>query len=108
MSNILNEKDHQQEVEELTYSDMYASLLLNGEITFTILAEDVEKVKVGIKNCKARQAKKDKDEGLVPDTGILEFESKENKEIEGVVDLTITYSKRHAIRVFKTTIPEQF
>lgn len=93
--------------EELTYQDMYATIILSEEITFVIPSEDIERTKTGIKNCKARQTSKDKADGLPVDNRELLFTNKESTEYPGATELTISF-KKSGIRVFATKVPEKF
>lgn len=94
---------------ELSYAEIYSAAAINGEVVITIAPEDVEKVKTGLKNFKAKQAVKMKEDGLVPDPSILTFiqrEAAEESMREHFVDLSIQLTRRSTIRVAKIRIPD--
>ena len=57
MSSLEDEmpEQNQPSAEELSYAEIYASAALNGEVVLTIPPEEVERVKIGLKNFKAKQ-----------------------------------------------------
>ncbi len=80
--------------EELTFSELYSSVLLNGVVVITIPKAEVERVKTGLKNVKAKQAIKMKEDGLIPDPSVFTFLEREaldeeGKTIENFCDLSI-------------------
>ena len=97
-------EDFEDEGEELSFSELLASATLNGEIIITIPQEEVVRVKTGLKNTKAKQSQKFKDEGLVPDPSVFTFQETPADE-EGYVDLTIILSRKSTVVVKKMTIP---
>lgn len=92
--------------EEMSYAELYASVQLNNEIVITIPIEEEERTKVGIKNVKAKQAAKFKEDGLPVDPSVLSFSSSMSKEFENAVDLTITLTRKAVVPVFKLRIPD--
>ena len=98
--------DSQEEEQELSYAELYASATLNGEIIITIPAEEEERVKNGIKNFKSKQATKQKEEGITPDSSTLVFASVASKEYAGCIDMSIQVKTKGTIRVKAMRIPE--
>lgn len=94
-----------EEIEEMTYSELLATAMMNDEIVITIANEDVERVKIGIKNVKAKQAAKLKEEGLVPDPSILNFFVTPIENSEDV-ELKIVLSRKSVVRVKHIHIPD--
>lgn len=94
------------EEEELSYAELLASAILNGEIIITILLEEEEKVKNGIKNYKSKQATKAKSEGAPVDNSKLVFASVPSTDFPGCVDLTIQSQNRGTVRVKRLVVPE--
>ena len=95
--------------EELTFSELYASVMLNGEVVITIPPEEVERVKTGLKNLKAKQAAKMKEEGLVPDPSVFTFIERESTDEEfkdSFIDLSIQLTRRSVIKIAKMRIPD--
>lgn len=93
------------EREELTFAELLATVTLNEEVIITIPEEEVERVKTGIKNIKAKQAAKMKEEGILPPQDTLSFSTTERNE-EGDVDLKIILNKKSTIAVKKIVIPD--
>lgn len=98
--------------EELTFSELYSSTLLNGEIVITIPKEEIERVKTGLKNVKAKQALKMKEDGLIPDNSVFNFiervaKDEDGNEIEGFCDLSIELSRRSVVKIKRFRIPDQ-
>lgn len=91
--------------EELTYSELYASVQLNDEIVVTIPLAEEERTKIGIKNVKAKQALKFKEDGLPIDPSVLSFSTSKSVEFVDAVELTITLAKKAVVPVFKIRIP---
>jgi hypothetical protein len=102
------EKITESRNEELTFSELYASVMLNGEIVITIPQEEVERVKTGLKNLKAKQAAKMKEDGLIPDPSVFTFIERptEDEEFEGYIDLSIQLSRRSVVKIAKMRIPD--
>jgi hypothetical protein len=94
------------EEQELSYGELLAATILNGEIIITIPAEDEERVKNGIKNFKSKQATKAKEEGLAVDSSTLIFTSVASKEFAGCIDLSIQAKTKGTIKVKAMRIPE--
>lgn len=95
----------EEEEEELSFSELLASATLNGEIIITIPKEETTRVKTGLKNTKAKQAQKFKDDGLVPDPSVFTFYEKDSEDMEGYVELTIILSRKSTVKVAKMVIP---
>lgn len=94
------------EEQELSYAELYASACLNGEIIITIPAEEEERVKNGIKNFKSKQATKQKEEGIQPDTSVLIFTVVASKEYAGCIDMSIQVKTKGTIKIKAMRIPE--
>ena len=97
------------EAEELSFMEIYSSVMLNNEIIITIPTEEVERVKTGLKNLKAKQATKMKEEGLVPDPSVFTFIEKpcEEEEFQSThVDLSIQLSRKSVVKVARIKIPD--
>jgi len=95
--------------DELSFSEIFAAVTLNGEVVITIPPEEIERVKTGLKNLKAKQAAKFKEDGLIPDPSVLTFVERPStdKEYEGYVDLSVQLSRRSVVKVAKMRIPDQ-
>lgn len=93
--------------EELSFQEIYAAAALNGEIIIVIHKDEVERVKTGLKNFKAKQAAKMKAEGLVPDTSIFTFVARDRKDDPDFVDLSIALSRKSTVVVKEIKIPDQ-
>lgn len=108
LSEFLNNSEATDGVEdeEWSYTEIYSSVQLNNEIVITIPVEEEERTKVGIKNVKAKQAAKFKEDGLPIDPSVLSFSSTKSKEFENAVDLTITLTRKAVVPVLKVRIPE--
>ena len=102
---ITDEEYEDSGEEELSFSELLASATLNGEIVITIPKEEVIRVKTGLKNAKAKQANKFKEEGLIPDPSTFTFYEKDSEDVEGYTDLTIILSRKSTVKVAKITIP---
>ncbi len=98
----IDEADEQ----ELSYGEILASAMLNGEIVITIPVEDEERVKGGIKGYKNKQATKAKEAGQPVDSSSLLFSSIPSKDFQGCVDLSIQYKVRGTVRIKNLRIPE--
>lgn len=97
------------EAEELSFMEIYSSVMLNNEIIITIPIEEVERVKTGLKNLKAKQATRMKEEGLVPDPSVFTFIEKpcEEEEFQSThVDLSIQLSRKSVVKVARIKIPD--
>jgi hypothetical protein len=107
---ILDDNFSLSEEEELSFSEIYAAVALNGEIIITIPKEEEERVKVGLKNFKAKQAAKLKAEGLVPDPSIFTFITRQpvDPDLEGdFIDLSIQLTRKSTVKIAKLRIPDQ-
>ena len=94
------------ETEQLTYAEIFSNLLLNSEFHIIIAAENEKDVKVGLKNIKARQASKLKEDGLPPSPEVLAFSSRPHPTIPGAVSLKITLKPVASVEVFGTYVPD--
>ena len=92
--------------QEITYSEILATAMLNSEVIITVITDEVEKIKVGLKNVKAKQIAKLKEDGLVPPSETLEFQEAPSLEGEEFTDLRIILRTRNAIKIKKLTIPD--
>lgn len=93
--------------EEVTFSELLANVMLNDEIIITIAPEDVERVKTGIKNTKAKQTAKMKEDGLPTNTGeMLSFTSTPSVKHKDMVDLKIILSRKSTVKIKALTIPD--
>ena len=95
----------EEELERMTFAEILATVALNDEIVITIAAEDVERVKTGLKNVKAKQAAKMKEEGLTPDSSTLSFVTSEPNE-DGDVDLKILLNHKSTVLIKKIVVPD--
>jgi len=102
----LTAQDSQEESNELSFAEIYSSVLLSGEIIITIPAELESKVKQGLKNFKAKQATKNKEQGLPIDNNVLSFNAKPS-DISNAVDLSISLLSRNLIPILRIKIPDQ-
>jgi hypothetical protein len=97
------------EEEEVSFSEIYASAALNGEVVITIPPEELERVKTGLKNFKAKQAQKMKAEGLMPDPSVFIFTERECLDADfrdNFIDLSIQLARKSTVKVAKIRIPE--
>jgi len=92
--------------EELSYAELLASAVLNGEIVITIPLEQEERVKNGLKNYKSKQATKQKEEGIPVDSSTLIFTTIPSKEFAGCIDMSIQSKTRGTVRVKAWRIPD--
>lgn len=106
INNMIDAMEAGEDLEEMSYAEIYASVQLNNEIVITVPVEEEERVKIGIKNVKAKQALKFKEDGLPVDPSVLSFTTTKSKEYENAVDLTITLTRKAMVPVFKIRIPE--
>lgn len=95
-----------EEGEELSYAELLASAVLNGEIIITIPLEQEERVKNGLKNYKSKQATKQKEEGIPVDSSVLIFDTRPSKDFAGCIDMSIQNKTRGTIRVKAWRIPD--
>lgn len=91
---------------EVTFSELLANVLLNDEIIITIEPHDVERVKTGIKNTKAKQAARMKEEGLAPDSSTLTFNAYASKNFPDMIDLHIILSRKSTVKIKALNIPD--
>ena len=104
-----NEPPVSSGAEELSFLEIYSSVMLNNEIIITIPIEEVERVKTGLKNLKAKQATKMKEEGLVPDPSVFTFSERpcEEEEFKDThVDLNIQLSRKSIVKVARIRVPD--
>jgi len=96
----------EDEEQEISYAEILASAMLNGEIIITIFLEDEERVKTGIKNYKSKTATKAREEGQPIDNSLLIFESKPSKDFAGCLDLSVQCKNRGTVKIKAMRIPE--
>ena len=102
----LEEPSHNiEDGEEISYGELYASALLNGEIIITIPLEEETKTKNGIKNFKSKQNQKLKEEGQPADQSTISFSSSLSTEFEGCIDLSIAVQQRGTVKIKAMRIP---
>jgi len=100
------------EEQELSFEEILTTVMMNDEIIIVIPTEEVERVKTGLKNAKAKQAAKMKEDGLLPDPSNLSFLTfpyapNEEEEQEGTyTQLKIILSRRGTIKVKEVIIPD--
>lgn len=93
--------------EEVSYSDLYNTAFLNGEIIITIPIEEEEKTKAGIKNFKSKNNQKLRDAGQPTDTSLINFATSPSPDFQGCIDLKIIVIKRGTVKIKgKIRIPE--
>lgn len=90
---------------ELTTSELFAAIIMNGEVVITVPSEEVERIKTGLKNLKAKQAAKMKEDGLVPDPSTLSFIERPTDN-SLFVDLSISLVRKSVIKILKMRIPD--
>ena len=90
---------------EITYAEILAAAVMNTEVIITVLQEEVEKAKTGLKNLKGKQNAKLKEEGLLPDPSILDFRQ-EPSTLEVYIDLRVILKQKSTIRIKKMTLPD--
>ncbi len=95
------------EESEVSFAEIYSTLCLNDELILTLDPISLESVKTGLKNYKAKLAKKMKDEGLVPDSSTLAFVEYPSKEFKGCICLKIILEKKGTFIIKKMEIPEK-
>lgn len=102
--------DQTEEEAELSYAELYAAVALNEEIIITIPPEEVERVKTGLKNYKAKQASKMKGEGLQPDPSVFTFLERPTLDPayrENFIDLSIQLTRKSTVKIAAIRIPDQ-
>ncbi len=92
--------------EELSYAEILASAVLNGEIEITIPLEDEERVKTGLKNYKSKQLTRMKEAGQTPDSSTLIFTAKPSADFTGCIDLSIQNKTKGTVKIKRLRIPE--
>jgi hypothetical protein len=92
--------------EDITFAELLSNVMLNDEIIITILPEDVERTKTGIKNTKAKQAAKMKDDGLAVDNSVLSFIATDSKDFVGMIDLKIILARKSTVRIKQLVVPD--
>lgn len=91
-------------MENMTFEEILSNLLVSDELVLTIPGDDVERVKIGLKNLKSKRNKKLREDGLVPDNATLEF-SISPSETEDFIDLRIFHIKKGTVSVKKMIVP---
>lgn len=102
----LESLEEEETEEEITFSEILSTLTLNGEVIITIPFTEEAKVKTGLKNLKAKQGIRLKEEGLCPVEETLEFISNTSKEYEDCIDLHIVLKKKGTVMIKRMTIPD--
>jgi hypothetical protein len=105
---LSEESNPEREGDELSYAEILASAIFNGEIIITIPLEDEERVKNGLKNYKSKQITKAKEEGMPIDSSVLIFTTKISKDFAGCIDMNIQSKTRGTVRVKRLEIPDGF
>jgi len=90
--------------EVMTFEEILSNLMLSDELVITVAADDVEKVKRGLKNLKSKNNKQARDAGLLPDNATLEFSISPSTE-EDFIDLRIFYTRKGTISVKRMIVP---
>ena len=90
--------------ETMTFQDIYASLLLHDEIRITIPTDELDRVKVGMKNVKGKIATKNRESGLPVDSSVLKFSSIPSDLADHIV-LTIIADRKGSVVVKKIEVP---
>lgn len=91
---------------ELSLTDLYDRLVLEGELIVTVPVEQEQKLRKGLAGVKAKQNQKLKDSGLPVDDASLGFVVTANKKIQGAIDIHITLAKRTTITVLAVKKPD--
>ncbi len=91
--------------EEMSFADIYSSVALNDEVILTVALEDVENVKVGLKNYKAKQNIALQREGLPKDDTVLSFQILSSNLEEGTAELSIFLQRKGVVKVKGIRIP---
>jgi len=95
-----------EEEEVISYEEILSNLVLNGEVTITILSEEDSRVRTGLKNLKAKMNAKLKEEGLAPPDEFLAFISAPSRVFEDYIDLRILLKKKGVITMKKMVVPD--
>lgn len=90
--------------ETMTFEEILSNLLVSDELVLTIPIDDVERVKIGLKNLKSKRNKKLREDGLVPDTATLEFSISPSSD-EDFIDLRIFHIRKGTVSVRKMVVP---
>lgn len=90
----------------MSYADIYDSVLLNEEIVITLPTDIVERVKIGLRNHKARHLAKLKEADIQPDSTRLVFHTAPSPTVENAIDLTIILKETVTVPILKLTIPD--
>lgn len=97
-----------EDSEALSFQEIYAMLQLNEEIIITIPVEDIERVKTGLKNYKAKKALKEKEAGLPPESpSTLTFEVEKNTEYPNAADMRVILTRKAVVKVMNIKIPDK-
>lgn len=95
----------EKEAEIFTYADIISTLISNDELIITIPVEEVEKVKIGLKNFKAKQILRLKEEGLpIPDETLSFYSTL--SDCPDHIDLRIVLNRKGTVRIKKIVIPD--
>lgn len=94
--------------QEMSYSEIYTSASLNGEIVITIPVEEEDRVRTGLKNFKNKLTTKLKEENLPLDNSTLVFVSSPSMEYEGCIDLSVQVKTRGTVKIKAIRIPDGY
>jgi len=99
-----SEEKEKEEKEGMSYADLYSSLVLNGELIVTLPSSEVERVKIGLKNYKSKQATRFREQGIPVDSSTLYFAIKEtNKQF---TKLIIALVQKPTLPILEIEIPD--
>lgn len=90
--------------DSMTFEEILSNLMLSDELIITIPIEDIERVKIGLKNLKSKKNKRAREEGIAADNATLEFTISPSDE-EDFIDLRIFYTKKGSVVVKKLVVP---
>lgn len=91
---------------QITHEALWANLVLNSEIIITCDLAMVTTIKNGLKNVKARQASAQRQDGLVPISGVLSFDTKPSESIPGAIDLRCILTNKSTVKIHGIRIPD--
>ena len=103
------EVDKAEEGEELSFQELYAKVLFAGEIIITIPKEEVQRIMTGLKNLKAKQAAKLKEQGLPADPSVFTFTEQvplKEEYKKHFTDLSIQLGRKGLVKIAKIRIPD--
>lgn len=102
--------DIEEEAEgETAFADLYSSVSLNEEVIITIPKEEVTRVKVGLKNFKAKHSARMKANGLaapVESFMFIERECEKEEYRDLYIDLVISLTRKSTVFIKEMRIPD--